>query len=69
MGANAVVMQEDTRAVGEHGKEVLVLSSVKPWENIRLKGEDLKAGQELAPAGVKLTPASLDCLPLAAAHG
>jgi molybdopterin molybdotransferase len=62
MGADAVVMQEDTRALGEQGKEVLVLSSVKPWESVRLKGEDLKAGQELASAGVKLTPTRLGLL-------
>src|SRR5439155_125957 len=28
---------------------------VKPWENTRLRGEDLKRGAELLPAGGRLT--------------
>src|SRR5256885_5843162 len=58
-GADAVVMQEETQALGEDGKKVLVFGSAKPWENMRLRGEDVKAGQELASVGVKLTAARL----------
>src|SRR5437868_4873401 len=35
-GADCVVMQEDTRV--ESAESVLFLDSVKPWENIRLRG-------------------------------
>ena len=43
-GADAVIMQEDTAADGETKDGMLCFDSVKPWENIRLRGEDLKKG-------------------------
>jgi len=43
-GADAVVMQEDTAPEGEKKHAVLCFDAVKPWENIRLRGEDLKKG-------------------------
>ena len=58
-GADAVVMQEDTRA---NGTEVLVLDAVKPWENVRFKGEDIKAGKTIAETGTRLTAAQLSLL-------
>jgi molybdopterin molybdotransferase len=39
-GADAVVMQEDTRTNGDF---VEVLDGVRPWENVRLVGQDIKA--------------------------
>jgi molybdopterin molybdotransferase len=51
-GADAVVMQEDTRV---EGGEVLVLEPAKPWENVRLQGEDVKRGAVLAEPGEVLT--------------
>jgi molybdopterin molybdotransferase len=51
-GADAVIMQEDTRADGE---TILCLDTVKPWENVRLAGEDLKRGTELVASGDRLT--------------
>lgn len=53
-GADAVVMQEDTRASGD---QIAVLDGVKPWENIRLCGEDVKAGSVLATSGTRVTAA------------
>jgi molybdopterin molybdotransferase len=50
-GADAVVMQEDTRLEPGHLAEVLVLQPARPWENVRLQGEDIKAGTEIASAG------------------
>ena len=50
-GADAVVMQEDTRAEGD---TVLVLDRARPWENVRLRGEDLKTGAILATPGTRL---------------
>jgi molybdopterin molybdotransferase len=53
-GCNAVVMQEETRP-GNNPDEILVLEPVKPWENIRFKGEDLKEGVILAKSGEVLS--------------
>ena len=50
-GADAVVMQEDTRADGDF---IEVLDAVKPWENVRLTGEDVKCGGVVARAGERL---------------
>jgi molybdopterin molybdotransferase len=47
-GADAVVMQEDTRTAGE---VVEVLDGVKPWENVRLVGQDIKEGSIAARRG------------------
>src|SRR5690242_15904167 len=38
-GADAVVMQEDTRTDPAHPGEVLICDAVKPGENIRTRGE------------------------------
>jgi molybdopterin molybdotransferase len=53
-GADAVVMQEDTRHQPST-EELLVLEPVKPWENVRLRGEDLRCGAEVAKPGTRLT--------------
>jgi len=50
-GADAVVMQEDTQIEPERSSEVLVLEPVRPWENVRLKGEDVRAEATLIRAG------------------
>jgi molybdopterin molybdotransferase len=55
-GADAVVMQEDTRAAGE---AIAVLDEVKPWENVRLAGDDVKCGETIAQAGERLSAAQL----------
>lgn len=53
-GVDAVVMQEDTRVENE---SVDVLDAVKPWENVRFRGEDVKENATLANAGEKVTAA------------
>ena len=58
-GADAVVMQEDTRLDVSTGNTVLILDRAKPWENIRFRGEDLKRGATLARAGERLTPTQM----------
>src|SRR5262249_20542271 len=50
-GADAVVMQEDTKTSTDGPAEVLFLDGAKPWENVRLQGEDVKKGALLAQAG------------------
>lgn len=51
MGADAVVMQEDTRLDEGSPQEVWFLDSVKPWENVRFRGEDVKLGGSVARPG------------------
>ncbi len=55
-GADAVVMQEKCEA----GDGVVTVQTVpKPGDNIRRAGEDILAGVEILPAGVRLGPAEL----------
>jgi molybdopterin molybdotransferase len=61
-GADAVVMQEDTGLEPERSNEILILDPVKPWENVRLRGEDVKRGSSLIEAGEPLTGARLSLL-------
>jgi len=58
-GADAVVMQEDTRSDGD---TVQILDSVRPFENIRLCGEDVKTGRALVEAGQRITPGMVNLL-------
>ena len=61
-GADAVVMQEDTRVEEDIPGEVLVLDKASPWENVRLRGEDVKRGAVLVEAGERLTSGRLSLL-------
>ena len=51
-GADAVVMQEDVEL---DGHEVLFREPVKLLENIRLRGEDVRAGAHITTSGQKIT--------------
>lgn len=50
-GADAVIMQEDTAPDPGDPRRIRVLEGVKPWENVRFAGEDVKRGAGAAPAG------------------
>lgn len=52
-GADAVVMQEDTVSAVEGGIEIT--DGVKPWENVRFRGEDVRRGSLLAEAGARIS--------------
>ena len=54
-GADAVVMQEDTRLDPSRPDTVWFLEAVRPWENVRFRGEDAKRGAMLAQTGDRLT--------------
>ncbi|MEY2430172.1 MAG: molybdopterin molybdotransferase [Verrucomicrobiota bacterium] len=54
-GADAVVMQEDTRIEPGASQDVLVLDAAKSGEHVRFQGEDVKRGSRLAEAGDILT--------------
>ena len=58
-GADAVVKREDT---DEREGEVIVRKTPAPGENIRASGEDLRAGELVLQAGIRLAPAQLGLL-------
>ncbi len=61
-GADAVVMQEDTRIDATDPAIIWVQDSVKPWENVRFRGEDIKAGSTVVQAGDRLNFARIGLL-------
>jgi molybdopterin molybdotransferase len=61
-GSDAVVMQEETRLDPGRPGEIQVLEAVRPWENVRLRGEDVKRGATLLEAGEVLTTGRLTLL-------
>jgi molybdopterin molybdotransferase len=61
-GADAVVMQEDIRSDPADAATVQILEGAKPFENVRLRGEDIKRGSKLVTAGERLTAARLALL-------
>lgn len=61
-GADAVVMQEDTRVEPERAGEVLICDPARAGENVRRRGADVARGGLLAAAGEGLTPAHLSLL-------
>ena len=58
-GADAVIPFE---YVVEHDNEVEIASAVEPGANVRPRGGDLRAGDEVVPVGVRLGPAHLGAL-------
>jgi molybdopterin molybdotransferase len=61
-GADAVVMQEDTRVDPNDPRSIWINDAVKPWENVRFKGEDVKRGSQMLLTGDRLTAARLGLL-------
>ncbi len=58
-GADAVVRQEDTTAEGDR---VRILVAVPERENVRDAGEDIQPGDEILPAGARVTAAAIGVL-------
>lgn len=65
-GADAVVMQEDTSRSESAPTEVTFHDTVKPWENVRFSGEDVKQGSTLLATGERI---GFGALALLAANG
>ena len=61
-GADAVVMQEDILLDPNDSQLVKVLEPVRPWENVRLRGEDVHQGTVLANRGQMLSAGQLSLL-------
>jgi molybdopterin molybdotransferase len=61
-GADAVLMQEETRVAPEEPGVVLVLEPVKPGENVRRRGQDAERGAKLVEAGDRLSAGRISLL-------
>jgi molybdopterin molybdotransferase len=51
VGADAVVMQEDTKTEGE---KIIFSEVARPFENVRVKGEDVRKGSVILDKGLKI---------------
>jgi molybdopterin molybdotransferase len=60
-GADAVIMQEDSRPDAAPGR-VQFVDSVKPWDNVRFRGGDLKRGAIIGEPGDEITAGRLSLL-------
>ena len=61
-GADSVVMQEDTMTDAEDPDYVSVLEPTRAWENVRLRGEDVRAGSKVIDHGQSLSAGVLSLL-------
>jgi molybdopterin molybdotransferase len=68
-GADAVVMQEETRVESGAPGEVLIMSPAAPGENVRSRGGDVKRGSTLGDAGEVVTAGRLGLLAAAGFAG
>jgi len=59
-GADAVVMQEDAHVVDPATVEIR--EPARPWEFVRMAGEDVRRGAELLATGTRMGPAQLALL-------
>ena|SRR5882724_8846297 len=50
-GADAAIMQEDTRVDAARPEQILILDRAKPLDNVRLRGGDIKMGDSLGRSG------------------
>jgi len=67
-GADAVIMQEDCSSTPDDHYTVRCNDSIKPWENIRLKGEDVREGDPLITAGMRITAGTIGLLAATGQH-
>jgi molybdopterin molybdotransferase len=68
-GADAVVMQEDTRVEPGAPGEVLILAPAVPGENVRSRGGDVKRGSTIVSDGEFLTAGRIGLLAAAGMTG
>lgn len=61
-GADTVVMQEDTEHPTGDSRSVTIRAGLKKGANVRRAGEDVKAGQQVLPAGAVIRPQDLAAL-------
>ncbi|MGP8199020.1 MAG: gephyrin-like molybdotransferase Glp [Limisphaerales bacterium] len=61
-GADAVVMQEEVKQAADQPAKILFSATIKPLENVRLRGEDIRENALLATAGEEATAPLLSLL-------
>ncbi len=61
-GADAVAMQEDTSTDPAKPELIQFLDGVRPWENVRFRGEDVKRGTAVGEPGDELSAGHLGLL-------
>ncbi|MEO8425889.1 MAG: gephyrin-like molybdotransferase Glp [Verrucomicrobiota bacterium] len=61
-GSNAVVMQEEVRIDPKQASSIWFSAAAQPWENVRLRGEDVKRGAVLVQKGMRLTVGRISLL-------
>jgi molybdopterin molybdotransferase len=61
-GANAVVMQEDTKQAPGEPEMIEVLTGVPPGENLRRRGEDVAKGSVVLEEGAQVTAGRISLL-------
>ena len=61
-GSDAVIMQEDCRTTSGSENTVFCNDSVKPWENVRLEGEDIRNGSPVLATGTRITAGAIGLL-------
>jgi molybdopterin molybdotransferase len=61
-GADAVVMQEGTRTDAASPESIFFLDAPRPWENVRFRGEDVKAGALLAAERTEVSASHISLL-------
>ena len=66
-GADAVIMQEYCQTT-ESGKSVDCTDQVKPWENIRMTGEDVREGERVLAKGQLLNAGAIGLLAATGHH-
>ena len=59
-GCNAVIMQED--CIYDDDKSIICNTSIKAWENIRIKGEDIRKGKNLIRKGERINTGAIALL-------
>ena len=61
-GTNAVVMQEEVWIDQQQAGSVWFSTAIRPWENVRLRGEDVERGAVLVQKGMRLTVGRINLL-------
>lgn len=67
-GADAVVMQEDTRTTAGRPEEVLICDTARTGENVRRRGDDVREGAPVVDSGEILTAARIALLAALGIH-
>ena len=61
-GTDAVIMQENCHSIPGDATTILCNDRVKPWENIRLQGEDVREGAAVISKGTRITARTIGLL-------